>query len=65
MFSKLPIALGAYGIAGGLGVVCQLRIFFGDMGCRTPNTNVRSIGLHRAVKLITVVCVSIVVAAAA
>jgi len=48
MLSVLIIILGGYRIAGTLRIPGKLEIFFGDVGRRSPNFHVRSVGLVHA-----------------
>jgi len=45
MFGVLIVILGCDRIAGTLRIAGKLKIFFGDVRCRSPNFYVRSIGL--------------------
>jgi hypothetical protein len=51
----LLIVFGRHGIAGTLRIACKLEILFRDMGCRSADFHVRSVGLVHARQRILVV----------
>ena len=55
MFGVLIIIFGGDRIAGALRVAGELEIFFGNVGCRSPDFYVRSVGLVHARQRILVV----------
>jgi len=48
MLGVLIIILGRDRVSGALRIASKLNIFFSDVGCRSPNFHVRSIGLVHA-----------------
>jgi hypothetical protein len=48
MLGVLIIIFGRDRVSGALRIASKLKIFFGDVGCRSPNFHVRSVGLVHA-----------------